>query len=258
MTTALLSEIVGQRGLFQLLQVMDDWDGAFPSMKVFTAMENLDIVDSDVMLEHLTQAGLLTVVGGNLLSMTTKGQRTLLLLQAINGSDIQEVYRRLATLYPRWAQYQVVRDRMTQDFIRELYDRPDFRRLYLCSRWIHLEKRPRGRLAQAVFRASERQNVEILVIHGPLSRDSQHNARLKETLDFLKSLGAEIVLNPKVHAKLYIREPGLSGGLQAAVVGSENLTVPKYAELGLKIINDGEMINKLIGVFFDIYSGQSY
>jgi len=75
---------------------------------------------------------------------------------------------------------------------------------------------------------------------------------------FLKSLGAEIVLNPRVHAKLYIREPGLSGGLQTAIVGSENLTVPKYAELGLKIINDGVMIDRLRGVFFDIYAGQSY
>ena len=259
MTTALLSEITGQRGLFQLLELMDNWDVTFPSTDVLSAMANLDVYDPDIIYEQLTDEGLLAGMGGdNLVSLTTKGLRTLLLLQAINGYDIQETYRRLTALYPRWAQYQVVRDRMTQDFIRELYDRPDFRRLYLCSRWIHLEKRPRGRLAQAVHWASEHQKVEIFVIHGPLSHDSARDAQLTETLDFLKSLGAEIVLNRRVHAKLYIREPGLSGGLQTAVVGSENLTVPKYAELGLKIVNDGEMIDKLIGVFFDIYSGNSY
>lgn len=123
---------------------------------------------------------------------------------------------------------------------------------------MHLEKRPRGRFAQAVHWASERQQVEILVIHGPIRPGSPRDAELIETLDFLKSLGADIVLNAKVHAKLYIREPGLSGGLQVAIVGSENLTVPKYAELGLKITNDGEIIDKLIGVFFEIYAGQSY
>ena len=238
---------------------MDGWDVTFPSTDVLSAMATLDIRDPDIMYEQLTEEGLLARMGGrNLVSLTTKGLKTLLLLQAINGSDIQAIYRRLTALYPRWAQYQVVRDRMTQDFIRELYDRPDFRRLYLCSRWMHLEKRPRGRLAQAVHWASERQKVEILVIHGPLSRDPQRDAQLIETLDFLKSLGAEIVLNRRVHAKLYIREPGLSGGLQAAIVGSENLTVPKYAELGLKIVNDSELIDKLIGVFFEIYSGNSY
>lgn len=258
MTTALLSEIVGQRGLFQLLGVMQSWDVTFPSTDVFGAMETLEISDPDLVFEHLTREGLLASAGGKSTSLTTKGLQTHLLLQAINGFDIQEIYRRLASLYPRWRQYQVVRDRMTQDFIRELYERPDFRRIYLCSRWIHLQNKPRGRFAQAVHRASELHEVEILVIHGPLSSDPQRDIRLRETLDFLKSLGAEIILNSKVHAKLYIREPGLSGGLQTAIVGSENLTVPKYAELGVKIVNDGEMIGKLIGVFYDIFSGNSY
>ena len=259
MTTDLLSEITGQRGLFQLLELIDAWDVTFPSTDVLDAMETVDIRDPDIAYEQLTSEGLLSgMCGGNLVSLTTKGLKTLLLMQAINGSDIKEVFRRLTALFPSWGQYQVVRERMTQDFIRELYDRPDFHRLYLCSRWMHLEKRPRGRLAQAVFWASERQEVEILVIHGPVSRVSQHDAAMVETLDFLKSLGAEIVLNSRVHAKLYIREPGLAGGLQTAIVGSENLTVPKYAELGLKIINDGVMIDRLRGVFFDIYAGQSY
>ena len=258
MTTALLSEVIGQRGLFQLLEIMESWDVSFPTTDVFAVMETLEIADSDIVFEDLISKGMLTAVGGNLVSMTTRGLTTFLLLQAINGSDIQEVYRQLTALHPSWAQYQVVRDRMTQDFIHELYDKPDFSRLYLCSRWIHLQKRARGRLAQAVFWALEHHDVEILVIHRPLSNDRERDAQQFETLNFLKSLGADIVLNKRVHAKLYIREPGPSGGLQAAVVGSENLTIPKYAELGLKITNDGDMINKLIEVFFEIYSGKPY
>ena len=189
MTTELLSEVVGQRGLFQLLEVMDGWDLAFPSKDVFEAMETLNISDSDIVFEQLRSEGLLSNVGGNLVSLTTRGLTTHLLLQAINGSDIQDVYRRLTALYPQWAQYQVVRDRMTQDFIRELYDRPDFGRLYLCSRWIYLDKRPRGRLAQAVHWASERQDVEILVIHGPWSHVPEQDARLAETLKFFEEPG---------------------------------------------------------------------
>ena len=258
MTTNLLSEITGQRGVSQLLELVDSWEVTFPSSDVIAAMETLGLLDPDIVYERLMAEGIFAGVGGASVSLTTKGQKTSLLLQAINGYDIQDVYRRLTTLYPSWAKYQVVRDRMTQDFIRELYDRPDFRRLYLCSRWIHIEKRPRVRLAQAVHWASAHQDVEILVIHGPVDRGSEHYASMVETLDFLKSLGAEIVINTRVHAKLYIREPGLSGGLQVAIVGSENLTVPKYAELGIKIMNDGEMIDRLIEVFFDIYSGHSY
>ena len=258
MTTRLLNEITGQKGVFQLLELIDGWDLAFPSTQVFAAMETLNISDPDIVFEQMTSEGLVIGAGGNTLSLSTKGRKSLLLLQAINGADVREVYRRLSSLYPTWRQYEIVRDRMTQDFIRELYDRPDFRRLYLCSRWIHLENRPKGRFAQAVHWASERNAVDILVIHGPIRRGAERDAEMIETLDFLKSLGAEIVLNRRVHAKLYIREPGASGGLQTAVVGSENLTIPKYAELGIRIVNDAEMIDKLIGVFFEIYSGQSY
>ena len=258
MTTAFLSEIVGQPGLFQMFELMDEWGVIFPRNEVIQAMDGLDIQDPDIVYEQLTENGILTQMGNATdVSLTTKGRQTRLLLQAINGSDIQEVFQRITALYPSWSRYQVVRDRMTQDFIRELYERPDFRRIYLCSRWINLEKRPRGRLTQAIHSASEHGEVEMLVVHGPLTRDSHGNPQGNETLNFLKNLGAEIVLNERVHAKLYIREPGPAGGPQVAVVGSENLTVPKYAELGLKITNDGEMIRRLIEVFFDIYGKAS-
>lgn len=134
MTPPLLSEITGQKGVFQLLELIDGWDVTFPSSDVFKAIETLGIDDPAIVYDQLTAEGLVAGVGGTSMSFSTKGRKTLLLLQALNGADVQEVYRRLISLYPRWGQYQVVRERMTQDFIRELYDRPDFRRLYLCSR----------------------------------------------------------------------------------------------------------------------------
>ena len=258
MTQKPLSEIVGQKGLATLFEVMDRWDVTFPSGDVLDTMDSLEIRDSDVVFDRLIQEGLLRRAGGDLVSLTTNGTKTHLLLQAINGSDLQMIYQRLTALYPSWARYQVVRDRMTQDFIRELYEQPDFRRLYLCSRWINLGKTPRGRLATAVHRASDLHDVEIIVIHGPLSPKPDRDVQLKDTLRFLRALGAETVLNRKVHAKLYIREPGASGGVRSAVVGSENLTIPKYAELGLKIVNDRALIDNLIAEFYEIYAGNTY
>ena len=253
MTIALLSEIIGQKGLFQVFELLEEWGVIFSRSEVIQAMDEHNIQDPDHLYDQLRENGIFSSMGNATdVSLTTKGQQTRLLLQAINGSDIQAVFHRITALYPSWARYQVVRDRMTQEFINELYSRPDFRRIYLCSRWIHLPKKPKGRLAQAVLRASEHGRVEILVIHGPLKKDDHGNPQSNDSLDFLKDLGAEIVLNDKVHAKLYMREPILAGGPQVAVVGSENLTVPKFAELGIKITNDGEMIRRLIEVFFDL------
>ena len=163
MTTAFFSEIVGQRGLFQIFELMDEWGDVFSRSEVFRAMDEFDVQDPDNVYEQLTGNGILTSMGNATdVSLTTKGRQTRLLLQAINGSDIQEVFQRITALYPGWSRYQVVRDRMTQDFIRDLYDRPDFRRIYLCSRWISLGNRPRWRLVEAINRASDHGEVEIL------------------------------------------------------------------------------------------------
>lgn len=254
-----LNEITGQTGVFNLLQRADTWGASFQSRKLLDMMDELDISDSSGLFDQLIGQGLFANAGGGSLSFTTKGIRTFFLLDAVNGADVEDVCKRLSNLYPNWGRYEVVRDRMTQEFIRELYDRPDFKRVYLCSRWMHLENRQKARFAQAVHWASEKNVVEILVVHGPVRPDDERDANLRDTLRFFNNLDAEIVINKRVHAKMYIREPGLSGGLMSAVVGSENLTIPKYAELGLKITNDRDLIGRLIQAFFDISSnGTSY
>jgi hypothetical protein len=76
---------------------------------------------------------------------------------------------------------------------------------------------------------------------------------MRKTIDFLASLGAQVVEKPALHSKLYMREPGPSGGLTLAIVGSENLTRPKWIELGIQIRNDSHIFSRLRSYFFDIY-----
>ena len=94
----------------------------------------------------------------------------------------------------------------------------------------------------------------VVATRKPDGRDAGA-APLRETLAFLRSIGAEITELPNVHAKVYIRTPGVSGGDQVAVIGSENLTVPRYIELGVMIRNDSVLINKLVGAFYSIVKG---
>lgn len=76
---------------------------------------------------------------------------------------------------------------------------------------------------------------------------------IKRGLDALKSLGAKVVEKRKLHSKLYMREPGPSGGLSLAIVGSENLTRPKWIELGIEIRNDSQILGQLRKYFFDVF-----
>jgi hypothetical protein len=48
-------------------------------------------------------------------------------------------------------------------------------------------------------------------------------------LQFLRTFGAEVVEKPRLHSKLYMREPGPSGGLSARDARSGR-PVDRYAE----------------------------
>jgi hypothetical protein len=76
---------------------------------------------------------------------------------------------------------------------------------------------------------------------------------VKKTLDVLRSMGAQVVEKPRLHSKLYMREPGPSGGLSLAILGSENLTRPKWIELGIEIRNDSYILSRLRSYFFEVY-----
>lgn len=259
-----LSEIIGQIGAFDFLSKVEENPGVFDSSSVYDAMSSAGVEDPDGLYNDLIQNGIVTQYG-RYYSLSTLGTKTLLLLQAINGEDIELVYRRLAGIYPELRHYELVREGMTLKFIHDLYAQPNFGRIYFCSPLINLEKKTLGRLAQALHWAEYRfgkRDVEFLVVHGAFKEDEEEDRPFKETLNSLKSLGADIRIfpkYPKLHVKLYVREPPSSGGLLRAVVGSQNLTRSRNIELGIWITNDSEIINKLIGEFLDIHNqGNEY
>jgi len=139
---------------------------------------------------------------------------------------------------------------MTERFLESLVLRPGFGRLYICSPWINLTRKAKGYLAHAVFRAEKRYKCapELLV----LTRPWQDANTLPESLESLRDLGATVFLHPRLHSKLYIREPGPEGGVLAAVVGSQNLTRSVNIELGIWINADSVLIHQLIRYFWEV------
>jgi len=143
---------------------------------------------------------------------------------------------------------------MTSRFIKGLLNEPGFQRLYICSPWINLQNDDLGRLAMALDKAKRgltRQPEILVLVQTPKIPE------LKRTLEFLRGFGAQIVEKDKLHSKLYMREPGPSGGLSLAIVGSENLTRQKWIELGIEIRNDSQILSKLRNYFFDVFGRSS-
>jgi hypothetical protein len=160
------------------------------------------------------------------------------------------VFDELRTIESTLHRYDLVREGMTSRFIKGLLTDPGFQRLYICSPWINLQKDDLGRLAMALEKAEQTlaRPPEILVLV-----QTPKIPELRTTIDFLKQLGAEVVEKPRLHSKLYMREPGPSGGLSLAIVGSENLTRQKWIELGIEIRNDSFILSKLRSYFFDVF-----
>lgn len=182
-------------------------------------------------------------------NISSRAYRTLLFLSGALGTPSDTVFDELRTLEPRLQRYDLVREGMTSRFIKGLLSEPGFQRLYICSPWINLLKEDLGRLAVALDRAerSLTRRPELLVLVQTPKPD------LKPGLDALRSLGAKVVEKQRLHSKLYMREPGPSGGLSLAIVGSENLTRPKWIELGIEIRNDSHIISRLRTYFFEVY-----
>lgn len=214
-------------------------------------MDRYDMQDPEAATEDLVAGNLLQRHGDRHYYLTTLGIRTSLLLEAINGCDLSDVYRRLTQLDSALRAYELIREGMTKVFVRSLVHRPGFGRLYLCSPWINLAEKERAMLIQAVAQAEERRGLrpEILVITRP---ESGTRAAPPEGLEPFQDLGAELYLHSRLHTKLYIREPSSNGGYAMAIVGSQNLTRSHYIELGILINSDSRMINQLIAYFLEL------
>jgi hypothetical protein len=246
-----LHETLGLTGAFDVLRQLESSSStAFSAGEVRRLMEQAGAEDSKGLLQDFVASNLLHR-DGDRFAMTREGIRSYLLLQAVNGADLREVYRRLSQLDSSLRVYELIREGMTKAFLRNLNDRPGFIRLYVCSPWISLDKKQIGLLTHAVV-AAERgrgQKPELLVITRPEDKTEDVVPR---TLRPFQDLGATIFLTKRLHTKLYIREPGRSGGYSMAIVGSQNLTRSSYLKLGIRINADGQMINQLIRYFLEI------
>lgn len=246
-----LSETVGIRGAYEFLHELEaSSKTSFPVSHLEAAMVSYGMDNPLNTIEDFIASNLLHR-DGELMGLTTLGIRTCYLLEAINGGDLRDIYRRLSRLDSTLRIYELIREGMTKAFLQNISERPGFSRLYFCSPWVNLDRKQQDMLTHAVLQVEHRRGTrpEILVITRPLENT---DFEVPGTLKPFQDLGTTIFLNKRLHTKLYIREPDTSGGYAMAIIGSQNLTKSSYLELGIRINSDSQMIDRLIAYFFEI------
>lgn len=246
-----ITQAIGIQGAPETLQALHQSSESFFSFDAASAlMSTCGVHDTPTTLAALVESNLLYQAPQGF-AISHLGRRTSLLVEAIVGADLRDVWRRLANLDPSLRSYELLRNNLTDTFLQSLITRPSFGRLYLCSPWIGFDQRRQGLLTHALLQSQRSgDDPEILVIMRP-ERD---RSSLPTAATFLKGLGATIYFNRSLHSKLYIREPGRNGGYLMAILGSQNLTKSRYLELGVKIGSDSTLVQKLVAYFFDVAS----
>ena len=220
---------------------------ALPPEEILAAMVRAGVEDPRTLLTDFLASNLLQRWGDRV-GLTTLGIRTLLLLEALNGADVRAIYRRLSDYDSTLRMYELVREGMTGQFLRSINDRPGFARLYFCSPWIRLDIRQRQMLVHAVVQEEKHGLAPEVLVITRLDKDDHAD----ESLEVFRQLRATIFFNARLHTKLYIREPGQSGGYPMAIVGSQNLTRSQHLELGIRINADSVMVDQLIAYFWEL------
>ncbi len=249
----LISELSGGGNAYQLLSNMYTQSKVIPNSELSEMMTDTGLTDSA--FQKMENAGLiLSATHGFYLS--SLGTRTALLLRVINGDeDVVHAFNTLRAGEDGFGNYQLIESNITGYFVERISQKADFIRLYVCSPWIRLEKEELHDFEMAIIRAKRRYaKSQIMVITLPKERYSNWAAS-KDTFQMLLDLGADIVTNTKLHAKLYISEPGPTGGVEYAILGSENLTGRKNVELAIQIENDNEILKNLREFFRNTREG---
>lgn len=233
------------------LEYLQDFDEEF----ILDLMNRHGVNNTSSILPQVISSGILGSMNSDYF-LSKLGKRSLHLINGLNGGSLSYVFDKLNQIFPSLTRYEIVTDGMTDVFISGLNSKPDFRRLFICSPWIGLNNKRKAKLASAIYKAESNFNnkVSITVITRPISSEDPSYDKFLDSFRFLISMGAEIVLNKSLHSKLFIRDPGVKGGLRLCIVGSENLTRSHNIELGIKITNDSQMHTKLIRYFYSIYS----
>lgn len=246
-----IHEIVGKSGAAESLQyLMTSSETAYFRTDLEDIFQEKGAVAPTATIDQFLVANLLEFHGERI-GISTFGRRTALVVEVLNGGDVHEVYRKLRRLDGASDMYELVHQDMTKVFFQTLLDRPRFGRLYICSPWVNPSKKEAASLKHAVMRVENETGrmPEVLVVTRP---PQAMPAGTEKGLEVFIEIDAEIFFHPRLHSKLYVREPDIGGGYSLAIIGSQNLTKSNMLELGIRINADSYLINQLIKYFYDL------
>lgn len=223
-------------------------DSAYPRTQLEDVLHDHGAPYPDSLIDRLIGANLLEWIG-NRIAISRNGRKINLLMEAIAGGDVTDIFRRLQRIDGQRS-YELVREGMTEVFFASLSRGSDrLGTLYVCSPWINVSERAIRHLHYSCLRGSGHpmQQPELLVVTRPLQVQGSPSS-----LAPFRDLGAKIFFHRRLHSKLYIREPDQSGGTLLAVVGSQNLTRSRYLELGIQVAGDDQLVRQLIRYFLEL------
>ena len=126
MNSAVLTTILGSEGAFQVLgKLQRSSVTSYPTKELATLIESCGVADPVVTVDELLEANLLYRRRDGL-AITRFGMRTALLLEAIHGGDLRDVWRRLSSLDPGLRTFELIRNQLTTAFLSGLSRRPGF------------------------------------------------------------------------------------------------------------------------------------
>jgi len=215
--------------------------------------EEQEIVETQV--EELGTLGLISrSMHASTYHLTSRGKICLILCEMIEGGSLQEGIGKLSPYVPK--EFELLTENVTDSFLSMIHRGRIFQNIYLCSPWIQIMGRKRELLKKVIgdSKRSLAQRANILIISRPPDLKTKFGRKINESLRWLEKLGSDISLVKRLHTKLYIAEPGPHGGPFFAIFGSENLTGAHNIELGVSVLNNPSILNKLIAYFFDIFN----
>ena len=243
-----LLQVLGEPGVDETLdELMKSSEAAFDRSHLENLLQDHGTVSPVQLFDRLLYSNVLQNIGQRF-ALSAYGRKLSLLISAINGADIEYVFLRLRRIDGQGPTYELVRQGMTTEFFSSLIDRPGFGALYVCSPWINPLEEDCKRLKYAMTEEERRTGIRPRL--QVVTRPPENQPRGTETgLDCFREVGGIVYYHKRLHSKLYIREPGLNGGLLLAIVGSENLTRSSWLELGIMVNGNDRIVNELIRYF---------
>jgi hypothetical protein len=254
-----LLEIIARQGVERFLRsLLNSSVTGFARTELENRLSEVGASSPRSTVDDLLGVNLLQRTGARF-GISRLGHRVALLIDALNGGDIDDIVRRLRRLDGSVERYEMVRQGMTTRFLDTFVEHPYFGSLYICSPWINLNEKETSLIRYGVLLSEKRtgRRPDIHVITRPAAELPEEIRATGMGMRPLIEMGARVYYIRNVHSKLYIREPDENGGYGVALVGSENLTQSNYLELGIQINGDGRLISQLIAHFYEMTSYSS-